>query len=146
MLFRCQLLLKTPFLIGNGMIGSMRSLGLLFVSFIMLLSLNGCISTKIDRYTETDYPKNTSPYSVSIVDVRQVDRSYEVIGHVHVKASEVYTPTQMMHTFQKICKRMGGDAISDLSQKPLPQKFPAFFDYLNFYSTLWSAEIIIWKE
>jgi hypothetical protein len=118
-------------------------LGLLFLCSALL---SGCVSTSIERYSDIPYEQNKDVKSLSIVDLRNTERPFEVIGYVQIKASEVYTPLQIMKKIDSIAKKMGGDAVSDLSQTILPKKFPHFFDYLNFYHSRWSAEIIVWQD
>ena len=118
---------------------------LFFVCFPSII-LSGCISTKVTSYEEVKrdpYPKD---HLIKIIDLTQVRRPYEVIGYIEIKASELYSTESIFRKMRKRACKLGGDAISDIVQQPIDKKFPFFFDYLNVYGNIWSAEVIAWED
>jgi hypothetical protein len=81
-----------------------------------------------------------------IIDLSNYDRPFETIGHVRIKSSRAYPPEVIMQRLKKAGRRMGGHALNDVTQRALPKKFPSFFDYLNLYDVVWSAEVVRWYE
>jgi hypothetical protein len=113
---------------------------------MLCVVLTACIST--DRKLYVDEPLQPTPAEtpIRIIDLSNFERPFETIGHVGIKAAETYSPQSVMRRLQSECRKMGGDALNDVTQKPLQKKFPRFFDYLNFYDVIWTAEVVRWRE
>lgn len=106
----------------------------------------GCVSTQRELYTDRRCEPPAADYQMRIIDLNNYDRPFETIGHVRIKASRAYPPEMVMKRLKKAARRMGGHALNDVTQQTLPRRFPALFDYLNFYDVAWSAEVVRWFE
>ena len=116
------------------------------IIFCLLILLSGCVSTKVTSYEEGERASYPPDYPITVIDLAHEVRPYTVIGYVEIKASELYGTETIFKKMRKRARRLGGEALSDIIQQPVDKKFPFFFDYLNFYGNIWSAEIIAWED
>jgi len=116
-----------------------------FVVFFCIVTI-GCVSTQRDYYVEDTVEQLNASEPIRIIDLNNYERAFQTIGHVRIKASEAYPPEMIMSRLKKEGRRMGGHALNDVTQKTIPKKFPRFFDYLNFYDVIWSAEVVRWDD
>jgi len=119
---------------------------ILFMVFCLLILLSGCISTKVTSYEEIERASCPRGYPIKVIDLAHEPRPYTVIGYIEIKASELYSTETIFRKMRKQARTLGGDALSDIIQQPVDKKFPFFFDYLNFYGNVWSAEVIAWED
>ncbi len=113
---------------------------------LLLLCINGCVSVSVTNYEDAKRQPKPKDFNVKVLDLANVEREYKTVGNIELKLSELYSAEGAFARIRKIAGKMGGDAVSDVSQTHLPDKFPIFFDYLNFYASLWTAEVIVWEE
>ena len=118
----------------------------LFIVVCLLFFLSGCISTKVTSYEEVERASFPQDYPIKVIDLAHELRPYTVIGYIEIKASELYSTETIFRKMRKRARRLGGNALSDIIQQPVDKKFPFFFDYLNFYGNIWSAEVIAWED
>jgi len=120
---------------------------LVICCLLALVLLSGCLSTKISRYTDEKLPPTPKEFNVQLVHPENiVEVPYDVIGYIEIKASELYSADFIINRLRKKARAIGGDAISDVNQQIVEEKFPSLLDYLNFYGTVWSAEVIRWGQ
>ena len=108
--------------------------------------VSGCLSTKVTSYEDEVRASRPKDALVPIVDLRNIDRPYQVIGYIEIKSSDVYTTEMIINRLRKKARKLCGEALSDVIQEPIEEKFPQFFDWLNFYGNSWSAEVLIWED
>lgn len=140
-----QLLNNLYFIINNDIMFRMKNRKRILFTIICVALMYGCVSVKTKSYVASLQPAQDNQ-SLPFVDVNDLRVPYRVIGYIEIKSSDVYEAESIMRTMQKKARAMGGDAISDLVQEPIPKRFPFFFDYLNFYNNKWSAEVIVWDS
>ncbi len=119
---------------------------ILIFCLFCIITISGCISTRVTLYEEVETDSTLRDNSVKIIDLAHVDRAYKVIGYIEIKASELYGTESIFRRMRKRAHKMGGDALSDIIQQPVDKKFPFFFDYLNLFGNIWSAEVIVWQD
>ena len=112
----------------------------------LLILLSVCLSTKVTSYEEVERASYPQDYLIKVIDLAHELRPYTVIGYIEIKASELYSTETIFRKMRKRARRLGGNALSDIIQQPVDKKFPFFFDYLNFYGNIWSAEVIAWED
>jgi hypothetical protein len=120
-----------------------RYISLLSVIFL----LTGCVSVRSIRYeAATREPRPDCP--VEILDAKDVNKPYKVIGQVEAAADERINLAKVMDKFRDAARKMGGEALIDLQHQSVGTGVPISQDgslYFGYVRDLWSAKVIVWQ-
>jgi len=116
------------------------------IIILLFLSMSACATVSVDRYEDIKRPSKSHQEHIKITDLNNENRKFQTIALVVLKVSDIYTPNMALKKLRKVASEIGGDALSDITQKRIPKKFPTFLDWLNFYKDVWTAEVLVWKN
>jgi hypothetical protein len=117
-----------------------------FLSLILLLA--GCVSVRSIRYeSAAREPRPDCP--IEILDAKNINKPYRVIGQVEAAADERINLAKIMNKLRDAARKMGGEALTDLQHQSVGTGVPVSQDgslYLGYVRDLWSAKVIVWGK
>jgi len=86
---------------------------------------------------------------VEVLEVRDINQPYKVIGQVEVSAGKLYDVKDIVQRLKKAAGQMGGDAISDLQCNSGATGVPITPDGETHFGYFWnscSAKVLVWQK
>ena len=126
----------------------MKKLKLIELSVIVIM-LFGCVSVKSIPY-ETN-PRDPKPdnFPIEIFDSKDLTMPYKIIGIVQADAGKKHSVADVLQKFRSLARRMGGDALIDLTNQPIGTGIPTSkggIVYSGHVRELWQAKVIVWQS
>ncbi len=117
--------------------------------FFLVLFFSGCAVSSYYEYEDgviSEKHDIVSYDGVKVADSSDLQKPFVAVGEIKLFVPEWYSYESAVSKLRKTAFENGGEALSDITQSKLPKKFPRFLDWLNIYTTLWTAEVIVFKE
>jgi len=113
-----------------------------------MLILTGCVSVRAIRYEAAARPPQPD-CTIDILEAKDVNRPYKVIGQVEAAADERINLAKVMNKLRDAARKMGGQTLLDLQHQAVGLGVPISQDgslYLGYVRDLWSAKVIVWEK
>jgi hypothetical protein len=119
-----------------------------YLLILLFLTISfGCATTRNVLYDKTERPAKSENYEVQTFDVAGIHRPYKVIGAVIASTGPFHHVMDAIEHLEFAAKKMGGDALIDLSQGlPKGSDMPTGGWFIFRHSgEIWSAKVIVWE-
>ncbi len=113
-----------------------------------MLILTGCVSVRSVRYESAARPPRPD-CPVEILDAKDINKPYKVIGQADAAADERISLSRVMNKLRDAARKMGGEALIDLQHQAVGTGVPISQDgslYFGYVRDLWSAKVIVWEK
>ncbi len=109
--------------------------------------LYGCATTRSVLYEKTALPPKPSDFKIEIFSREGLNRPYKVIGIVIASTGLLHAFQDAVEHLQADAKKMGGDALIDLTQGlPEGEAMPSGGWFIfGERGEIWSARVITWE-
>ena len=133
----------------------MRVFPSLLAVIFVAASLPGCANVTVLRYETVSRQPKPFGFPISILDKAKIDRPYKVIGLVQIDANKEEFAAEIIEQIKHEARRLGGDALMDLHQEPVENRFsfgsgyPIYqhdLFYTGHFRDLWTAKVIVWQN
>lgn len=121
----------------------------IFLVSLFAVILSGCVSVKSIPYETTARPPKPDDYSIEIYESNDLSKPYKVIGIVQANAGKKHSVADTMEKLRTQARRMGGDALIDLTNQPIGAGIPTSSGgtiYSGHVRELWQAKVIVWES
>lgn len=110
----------------------------------------GCAMVNVRCISYESTPRTPKPqdYVIEIVDLKDIDNPYKVIGEVDANAGKKHDTNDVLEKLKKAAKKMGGDALIELQSQPIGGGVPyqGGMIYSGHIRDLWKAKVIVWEK
>ena len=125
----------------------MRSIIKYSLILFLIYSLFGCATTRGVLQDKAERHVKPKDYNLEIYAAYGAPRAYKVIGTVIASTGPFHHVLDAIEHLQDEARKMGGDALIDLTQR-MPQGEPmpegGWFIFGN-TGEIWSAKVIVWE-
>ncbi len=125
----------------------MKKLGVILA--VCLLTM-GCAVVNVRTIPYESAPRSPKPqdYIIEVIDIKDIDRPYKVIGVVDANAGKKHDTADVLGKIKEAAKDMGGDAIIELQSQPIGGGVPyqGGMVYSGHIRDLWRAKVIVYDE
>jgi hypothetical protein len=119
------------------------------VFFLCFLVFTSCVKTRCIRYEEIVRQPKPADFPIEIFESANTARPYKVIGVVIANAGKLHSERDTINHLRKEARKMGGDALMDLSMGPTSGTYTYYAKYYSASTHIrenWAAKVIVWLD